>query len=138
MQTGTRVTSNDATAKQETRPHYYWCESDRAIRPGYDNHAPLANEGRWPTRRLPELESACGSCVYNHLPFKIPSNFRGRAETVVNGCTLISGPKSCLSRRVSYDRDAIAYESSSQRAAVRFPVFSCEYGQEMQRKAACM
>ena len=52
-----------ATAKREKRQHHLWCVAGRAIRPGYDNHAPPANEGRWPNRRRPERESARESCV---------------------------------------------------------------------------
>ena len=74
----------------------------------------------------------------NRLPFKVPPNFRGRAKTVVDGCVLVSRPKSCLSRCVPNDWNATTYKPSSQSAAVRFPMFSCEYGQEMQCEATCV
>ena len=43
-----------------------------------------------------------------------------------------------LSRRVTNDRDAITDKPSSQSTAMRFPMFSCQYSQELQRKAACV
>ena len=66
----------------------------------------------------------------NRLQLEVPTDSRGLAESAVDGGSLIRRTEPCLCRRVPNDD-----KSSPQCAAVRFPVFPCQGGQEMQRKA---
>ena len=72
------------------------------------------------------------------LPPEVPTDFRGLFESEVDGCALIRRTEPCLCRRVPNNGNAVADKSSPQCAAVRIPVFPCQGGQEMQRKATCV
>ena len=123
MQAGTQVTCYDS---KESRKHYRTITGVNTTAP-FDLSATLAHPLQAKAVCPPDGDPGKRVCAgvvstVNRLPFKVPPNSSGRAESMIDGCTLISGHKSCLSRRVTNDRDAFANKPSSQSVAMRVPV----------------
>ena len=74
----------------------------------------------------------------DHLPLQVPPAVRRLSQPRINVTALFGHPKPRLSRSVPNDRDAIADDTSAERATVRVPVFACERGEKRERQSACV
>ena len=74
----------------------------------------------------------------DHLPLQVPATIRRLSKPKINVSALFGQPEPRLSRSVPNDRDAIADDTSAERATVRVPVFACERGEKRERQSACV